>query len=590
MTSGFAHAMPYGAQPLSRDRTRFRLWAPDCRSVQVELDDGRAAPMRALNDGWFDATLEAPVGTGYRFRVRSDLAVPDPASRRQKDGDVHGFSVVTEPTQYRWMHGDWTGRPWREAVIMEVHAGAMGGFDGVRAQLPRLAALGITAVELMPVAQFSGVRSWGYDGVLPFAPASVYGTPDELKALVDEAHGLGLMVFLDVVYNHFGPDGNYLGEYASPFFKPVPHTPWGPAIAVDRQPVGDFFVHNALYWIEEFRLDGLRLDAVHTIANADWLASLAARVRAVTGARRHVHLMLENEDNQAHLLSPDRYDAQWNDDFHNAIHVLLTGETEGYYAHFENALPLLLRTLSEGFAWQGEVMDGKPRGERSAGKAPGRFINFLQNHDQIGNRPLGDRLTTLIHPDALNAAMALLLLAPYVPLLFMGEEYASRRPFQFFADFTDPELTESVSAGRRWEFEAFAGFSGDDVPDPASEETFHASRLDEEEARAEAASRHAEWFRGLLASRARYVAPFVEDSRSAGAHALGERAFRASWQLGTRQVLTIYANLGDTDITFTHAPSPSAAWIHGDASAIAATARGMLPARCTVVCLESSVP
>jgi malto-oligosyltrehalose trehalohydrolase len=308
-------------------------------------------------------------------------------------------------------------------VIYELHAGACGGFRGVRAMLPGLHALGVTAIELMPIAQFPGRRNWGYDGVLPFAPAAAYGTPDELKALVDAAHGLGLMVILDVVYNHFGPDGNYLGEYASPFFRnDGPPTPWGAAIDVARAPVGDFFVHNALYWLQEYRFDGLRLDAVHALHAPDWLLSLADRVRAACRGRQ-VHLVLENEANQARLLGPGRFDAQWNDDFHNALHVLLTGESAGYYgAYADDPMARLVRCLAEGFAWQGEPMRGRPRGEPSAGLSPMCFVNFLQNHDQVGNRALGERLSVLADPKRLEAACALLLLTPAVPMLFMGEE------------------------------------------------------------------------------------------------------------------------------------------------------------------------
>ncbi|TCV97320.1 maltooligosyl trehalose hydrolase [Luteibacter rhizovicinus] len=586
MTTRFAHAMPYGVRPLGRGRARFRLWAPDVDTVFVETDAGAASAMHALTDGWFEGVLDAPVGTGYRFRVKDGLTVPDPASRLQKDGDVHGYSVITEPTEYAWRHGDWKGRPWREAVIYEVHAGLMGGFDGVRAALPRLAELGFTAIELMPIAEFPGERNWGYDGVLPFAPATAYGSPDDLKRLVDDAHGFGLMVFLDVVYNHFGPEGNYLGAYASPFFQDKPHTPWGPAIAVSVPQVGDYFVHNALYWVQEFRIDGLRLDAVHAIGNPGWLASLASRVRAVTGPGRHIHLVLENESNQAHLLGRERFDAQWNDDFHNALHVLITGESEGYYAHYQDPLPKLERVLTEGFAWQGEIMGGKHRGEYSADKMPARFVSFLQNHDQIGNRALGDRLTTLVDEAVLVAATALLLLAPFVPLMFMGEEWGSRTPFLFFADFGDPALRDAVREGRRKEFAAFASFSGAGMPDPAAPSTFDASRPDMVEASDPVCQRRLALVRELLALRARHIAPWIDDARSTGARTLGDHAFRASWKLGTK-VLTIFANLGDVDVTLKAPPSASAAWIHGDAASIAAVSRGLLPSRHTLACVES---
>jgi maltooligosyltrehalose trehalohydrolase len=583
MSQGHFHAMPYGFKPLGDGRTRFRLWAPDRESVSIECDDGHVAPMRALDDGWFECVCPVDVGAGYRFRLDDRLVVPDPASRRQADGDVHGYSIVTDPRAYTWRHDDWKGRPWHETVIYELHAGVLGGFHGVEMVLPHLASLGITAVELMPIAEFPGERNWGYDGVLPYAPAAAYGSPDDLKSLVDTAHGLGMMVFLDVVYNHFGPDGNYLGTYASPFFDESAHTPWGAAIGVATPQVGDYFVHNALYWLEEFRFDGLRFDAVHAIGNPGWLASLAARVRAATGPDRHVHLVLENEANQAHLLGRGRFDAQWNDDFHNALHVLLTGEDEGYYAHYDRPMEMLLRVLREGFAFQGEAMAGRRRGEPSGDLPPARFVNFLQNHDQVGNRAFGDRLSTLVSPETMEAALALLLLAPFVPMLFMGEEWASRTPFLFFTDFPDDELRAAVRDGRRKEFEAFTGFAGEDIPDPNEYDTFTASIPVRDEV---AGERRRTLVRELIALRRKHVAPHIEEARSLGAGALGAQAFFASWSIGGAS-LTLFVNLGDADVAVDQPPSSSAAWLHGDAADVASLSRGLLPARRTLACLES---
>ncbi|MET0256394.1 MAG: malto-oligosyltrehalose trehalohydrolase [Luteibacter sp.] len=583
MTAHAVHAMPYGVKPMGDGNTRFRLWAPDADSVTIECDTGHTSAMRALDDGWFECVCPAPVDSGYRFRLADGTAVPDPASRRQRGGDVHGYSVVTDPLAFEWRHTAWTGRPWHEAVIYELHVGALGGFHGVEMVLPHLASLGITAIELMPIAEFPGERNWGYDGVLPFAPADAYGSPDDLKSLIDTAHGLGLMVFLDVVYNHFGPDGNYLGAYASPFFDASVHTPWGAAIGVSTPQVGDFFVHNALYWLEEFRFDGLRFDAVHAIGNPGWLGSLAARVHGAIGPDRHVHLVLENEANQASLLGRGRFDAQWNDDFHNALHVLLTGEDEGYYGHYDAPLPKLLRSLQEGFIFQGESMGGKRRGEPSGHLSPARFVNFVQNHDQVGNRAFGDRLTTLVDAETMEAALALLLLAPFVPMLFMGEEWASRTPFLFFTDFQDEDLRKAVRDGRRREFEAFTSFGGQEIPDPNEYDTFTASIPVREESAGEA---RRQLIRELIAQRARHVAPYIEEARAAGAQALGERAFVAAWTLGSR-TLTLYVNLGDIDVTIAQPPSASAAWLHGDAADIASVSRGLLAARRTVACLES---
>ena len=366
--------------------------------------------MAPRGEGWFElVTGEARPGSRYLFELPDGLRVPDPASHRQAE-DVHGASIVVDPAAYAWRHADWKGRPWHEAVIYELHVGSFspeGDFAGVARRLPGLAELGITAVELMPIADFPGGWNWGYDGVLPYAPDSRYGTPEDLKALIDTAHGLGLMIFLDVVYNHFGPEGNYLHRYAPQTFTDRHHTPWGSAIDFSRPPVREYFADNAAYWIEEFRFDGLRLDAVHAIIDdrsPHMLEMIAARARAAAGPDREVHLILENEHNTASLLDgglgtrPDRFEAQWNDDFHHAAHVLLTGESAAYYADYaERPVALLGRSLAEGFVYQGEVSAyrGRPRGEPSAHLPPTAFVNFLQNHDQIGNRGFGDRLTQL---------------------------------------------------------------------------------------------------------------------------------------------------------------------------------------------------
>ena len=589
MSGRFRHAMPYGAELQGDGRTRFRLWAPDAAQVRLELDHGGAHAMRALDDGWHECICQAPAGTGYCYRVREDLPVPDPASRLQQAGDVHGQSVVVDPTGYAWQHADWRGRPWHEAVVYELHVGACGGFRGVREMLPHLRSLGVTAIELMPIAQFPGARNWGYDGVLPFAPAAAYGTPDELKALVDAAHGQGLMIILDVVYNHFGPDGNYLGEYASPFFRSDgPQTPWGAAIDVALPQVGDFFVHNALYWLQEYRFDGLRLDAVHALHNPAWLLSLASRVRAAMGGQA-VHLILENEANQARLLGAGRFDAQWNDDFHNALHVMLTGETAGYYgAYADGPLGKLVRCLGEGFAWQGEPMRGQPRGEPSGRLSPLCFINFLQNHDQVGNRALGERLTELADARQLEAAYALLLLTPTVPMLFMGEEWASRTPFLYFTDHQSEELRDAVREGRRKEFAEFDSYGqAEALPDPNAPSTFERSRPDPREAASPPGIARLTLIRLLLAQRQRQLVPRLEHAQPLGAQVIGDGALHARWQLGDAR-LHVYCNLGDQAAAVDATPTPDAQWLHGEASAIAALAEGRLAPVCTLVCLEPS--
>ncbi len=382
----------------------------------------------AGDGGWFVATTQAPAGTRYRFRI-GDTVVPDPASRAQSGG-VHGWSLVIDPA-YPWTVTDWRGRPWEETVLVELHPGLLGGFRGVIDQLPAIAATGITAIELMPVGAFGGTRGWGYDGVLPYAPHESYGAPADLQALVDAAHGFGLSVFLDVVYNHFGPDGNYIGQYATGFFDAEVHTPWGGAVAMHEEAVHRFFVDNALVWLRDYRIDGLRFDAVHAIADDAFLDAMATEIREAL-PDRHIHLVLENERNDAARLRDGGYDAQWNDDFHNVLHVLLTGETNAYYTDFaDHPAERLARCLAEGFIYQGEGSanhDGMSRGTPSAHLSPTRFVSFLQNHDQIGNRALGERLTVLTDPAKLRAATALLLLVPQIPCCSWATPTAARRP------------------------------------------------------------------------------------------------------------------------------------------------------------------
>ena len=472
--------------------------------------------------------------------------VPDPASKGQAP-DVHDASVV-QTAAFQWKYPDWRGRPWTEVVLYEVHAGVAGGFRGVRDDLPRLKELGVTAIELMPVNDFPGKRNWGYDGVLPYAPDSAYGTPDELKELVDTAHGLGLMMFLDVVYNHFGPDGNYLGSYAPQFFRDDVKTPWGPAIDFRRREVRDYFTCNVLMWLTEFRFDGLRFDAVHAIQEQDWVEEMAAAVRATIDPDREVHLVLEHHNAASHLLKA--VDAQWNDDGHNVLHVLLTGEDGGYYGDYANEpAAKLARVLAEGWVYQGEQSAylKAPRGEPSAELPPYAHVLFLQNHDQIGNRAFGERLTSLTPASALEAAITLQLLCPQIPLLFMGEEVAARTPFLFFTDHHD-ELADAVREGRRQEFAGFAEFADpekrEQIPDPNAVETFTACVP-----RAESADRFALYQR-LIALRMKELVPRLRGTKSIGAEAIGPKAVVARWRLGDGSRLTIVTNLGTDAVSF----------------------------------------
>jgi len=564
----FAHSMPFGAE-LRPDGVRFRLWAPAQQALTVVLDEGaHALAMTRAEDGWFEVTTDAArAGTRYRFRLHDGTAVPDPASRFQPD-DVHGASVVIDPRAYAWKHPDWRGRPWPETVLYELHLGAFseeGSFDGLRRRLDHLERLGVTAIELMPVADFPGTRNWGYDGVLLYAPDAAYGTPDELKALVDEIHARGLMAFLDVVYNHFGPEGNYLHAYAPEWFDQDAHTPWGAAIDYTRRPVRDYAIHNVLYWLEEYRFDGLRFDAVDQIVDPSGvhlLTEIAETVRA-TITEREVHLVLENDRNEAHRLErlpdgrPRYYTAQWNDDIHHVYQYLLTGYGGGYYADYV-ARPheRLGRALSSGYVYQGEVSayrHGERRGEPSAHLPPEAFVGFIQNHDQVGNRAFGERIADLAHSDAVRTMTAVLLLAPQIPLLFMGEEWGATQPFCFFTDFHD-ELADAVREGRRREFQKFPEFADEaaraHIPDPNAASTFEASRLDwgvldQEE--------HAAWLAyctGLLRLRRERIAPLLG---GIGGHAGEAEAFertglRVSWSLADGGRLSLLANLGSEPI------------------------------------------
>ena len=551
------HELSFGAEVLAAG-VRFRLWAPRAKRVELLIGNGTGPRvMQPVGDGMTELECtDAGHGTRYRFRIDGDLAVPDPASRSNPD-DVHGASMVIDPLQFDWPDRDWRGRPWHEAVIYELHVGTFspeGTFAGAAARLDHLVELGVTALELMPVAEFAGRRGWGYDGVLMFAPESSYGTPDDLKRLVAAAHARGLMVFLDAVYNHFGPEGNYLGRYAPQFFTQA-ETPWGRAIDYSQPRVREFAIENALYWLNEYHFDGLRLDAVHAIHDDSprhLLFELAERVRAGPGTHRHVHLVLENDDNAPRYLTA--YNAQWNDDVHHVLHLLATGERDGYYADYvDQPVQLLGRCLAEGFAYQGErsgYRDGASRGEPSAHLPPTAFVSFIQNHDQVGNRALGERLTAIAATPALEAFAAIYLLAPQISLLFMGEEFGASTPFLYFCDFHG-ELGRAVSEGRRKEFSRFACFGESEppeIPDPNNDGTFEASRLDWSTV---ARAPHARWlahYRELLALRRQHIVPLLPDIASGHRwDALADAGLQVRWQLRDGGALLLDAQLSDAE-------------------------------------------
>jgi maltooligosyltrehalose trehalohydrolase len=564
----FAHKMPFGAEVQPDGSVRFRLWAPGQEAVSLVLDDIASLPMQASSEGFFELTTDAArAGSRYRYQLDDGMRVPDPVSRYQPD-DVHGPSVVIDPKAYAWRQAQWQGRPWTETVLYELHVGAFsdeGTFDGLRRRLDHLVDLGITAVELMPLAEFPGGRNWGYDGVQLFAPDASYGTPDDLKALIDAIHERGLMAFLDVVYNHFGPDGNYLSLYAPDYFDPDQHTPWGAAVNYAARPVRDVAIHNVLYWLEEYRFDGLRFDAVDRIIDTSddhILVEIAETVRRTIPQDRHVHLVLENDHNSARLLERDPagrpvyYDAQWNDDIHHVYHHLLTGDAGGYYADYvKEPTSLLGKALSSGFVFQGEASayrEGARRGEPSSHLPPTAFVGFIQNHDQIGNRAFGERIADLAEHDAVKAMQAIHLLAPNIPLLFMGEEWGATQPFCFFTDFHD-ELADAVREGRRREFRKFPQFATEEararIPDPNALATFEASRLDW---RVPEQPEHGEWLayvRRLLQLRHEAIVPRLRGiaGNTASFDSWGEGSLRVAWRLSDGRTLVLVANLGDRD-------------------------------------------
>jgi maltooligosyltrehalose trehalohydrolase len=488
------NAKRLGANRLADGRWEFLLWAPNARSVSLHLlHSGELLTMAPLSRGYFRRTVEnLEPGTRYFFQLDGARELPDPASRFQPEG-VHGPSEVVDLNQFHWTDQNWQGRTLERSIFYEIHVGtytAQGTFDALIPHIPELVELGITTVELMPVAQFPGSRNWGYDGVYPFAPQNSYGGPEPLQRFVNAAHEQGLSVALDVVYNHLGPEGNYLNAYG-PYFTDRYRTPWGQALNFDgagSDEVRRFFIENALYWLENYHFDALRLDAVHGIFDFSarhFLTEIKSAVGALSKRLgRMIHCIAESDLNDSRLLLNHEQggydlDAQWSDDFHHSVHRLLTGEDRGYYADFGGIGPLAA-TLRDGWYYKGQYSHYRQRrhGNSPRGIAASQVVVCNQNHDQVGNRAAGERLSSLVNFEALKLAAGITLLSPFVPLLFMGEEYGETAPFQYFTSHGDPELVEAVRRGRREEFAAFGWEAEKAVPDPQDESTFLRSKPD----------------------------------------------------------------------------------------------------------------
>jgi maltooligosyltrehalose trehalohydrolase len=503
-----------GADYLGDQVCRFRLWAPNIALVGVRLLGAeRIVPMEKANNGYHEAVAEnVRPGELYLYHLGKDLQRPDPASRSQPQG-VHGPSQVIDG-QFSWNDGGWRGLPLEDYVIYELHVGVFteaGTFDAAIARLDYLVELGITAVELMPVAQFPGKRNWGYDGVYPFAVQDSYGGSLGLKKLVNACHQRGLAVILDVVYNHMGPEGNYFADFG-PYFTDRYRTPWGPALNFDgpeSDEVRNYFIQNALYWLGEFHIDALRLDAVHAIldhAPVTFLEELTEAVHAeAERLGRRKFLIAESADNSARLVCGRAYggyglDAQWNDDFHHCLRTLLTGEQRGYYQDYGD-FAQFIKSYREGFAYSGEYSAFRRRRHGSSSREipTQRLVVFAQNHDQVGNRRLGDRLSAVVSFEDLKLAAGLVVLSPFIPLLFMGEEYGESAPFPFFIDHSDRELIEMVRRGRRMEFNEFE-WRGE-MPDPQDESTFLGAKLRHELQSEEPHKTLLEFYRELIQLR-----------------------------------------------------------------------------------------
>lgn len=560
-----------GAWPL-KNGVEFHVWAPQARTVDLVLEDGRGSshPLQRTDQGFFQGIIpSARPGSLYRYRIDGQGPFPDPASRFQPQG-VHGPSQVIDLQLFAWSDSNWRGVDLKHLIVYELHVGtftAKGTFDSLIERLPYLVDLGVTAIELMPIADFPGNRNWGYDGVSLFAPSHTYGQPDELQQLMNKAHQAGLAVLLDVVYNHLGPDGNYLGAYSPFYFTSHHHTPWGPAVNLDAEHaehVRGFFIENALHWIREYHFDGLRLDATHAMideSHRHFLAELTARVHASV-TDRQVLLIAEDCRNLDHMIKPEKeggwgLDAVWSDDFHHEVRRSLAGDHEGYYQDFSGTMADLCATIQRGWFFCGQRAEhfGRPRGTDPAGIPLERFIFFIQNHDQIGNRAFGERLNHQIAAANYRAASVLLLSIPETPMLFMGQEWGASAPFLFFTNHHG-ELGAAVTEGRRSEFKAFSIFADpsarEKIPDPQNQDTFERSHLNWKELNAEAHASLHRFYEAMIRWRLSELVPMNIRPEDFTASPLSDKALALEYRLAGQpryRVIVQWQSEGRHDLT-----------------------------------------
>ena len=560
-------------------QVRFCLYAPASPTVRLNLIGlAEPLPMEADGTGWHELlTPAASAGSLYQFLLEDASSVPDPASRYQPK-DVHGPSQVMDPGSYHWQDGDWLGRPWNETILYELHVGTFtpeGTFPAAQARLQHLATLGITAIELMCVADFAGNRNWGYDGVLPYAPDSAYGTPDEMKAFIDKAHSLRIMVFLDVVYNHFGPEGNFLSHYFPAICSDRHETPWGKSLNFDgkqSEAVRDFIIRNAIYWVEEFHADGIRLDASHAMVDESprhVLDELRERVVAAASGR-HVHLVLENEDNIACRLGRDSagtplsYSAQWN---HDVTHLLAAAYSDMGAAANNEETDKLCIALGEGF----NIAVREHGATQDCNLPPNAFIAFIQTHDLVGNRIFGDRLSDHGSSEVLRALSSVYLLLPQIPMLFMGEEWGASTPFPYFCDYHG-DLADQVRRGRVDQLKALDPAPSEDelsrAPDPQAESTFRSAQLQWEELTEPEHSSLLEWYRKLIATRRERIIPLMNGLAGpcSQSRVIAPAAFTITWTLPSRISLTLSANLCDAPRQGFPSRQNEVIWTTGDCS------------------------